>query len=237
VRSVTQPQDLVRLGSYIAVTQPPKPIWKHRGPSRRYAPPGAHSTPAPATRDGVTARPIQPRRRASLPIVVVRKTRGVFRDDERLRLSNHRKGRQADGTARVRPQSNRGWSPGAVSGAVQGDTASLRGHAIRHTLHRAYVLSTNRSTPIGRNLASVSVGTGPTPNAGKPRRSRRGGCHNCCRGNARHRTLASCPTEVRRRGRRWRVGRSCRSSNCVRRRPPVAVPPQYVNRRRRFERA
>ena len=177
MRLVVQPQDLVRSGSYIAVTQPPKPIRKHWGPSRRHASHDASSTPAPATRDGVTARPIQPRRRASLSTVVVRKTRGVFRDDERLRLSNHRKDRQADGTARVRPHSNRGRLPGAISGTVQGDTASLRGHAIRHTLHRAYVLSTNRSTPIGRNLASVGVGTGPTPNAGKPRRSRRGGCH------------------------------------------------------------
>ena len=30
---------------------------------------------------------------------------------------------------------------------------------------------------MGRNLASVGVGTGPTPSAGKPRRSPRGGCH------------------------------------------------------------
>ena len=38
------------------VTQSPKPTWKHWGLSRRHAPPGAHSTPTPATRDGVTAR-------------------------------------------------------------------------------------------------------------------------------------------------------------------------------------
>ena len=31
-----------------------------------------------------------------------------------------------------------------------------------------------------RNLASVDVGTGPTPSAGKPRRERRGGCHTTC---------------------------------------------------------
>ena len=35
-------------------TRSPKPTRKHRGPSRRYAPSGAYSTPAPATRDGVT---------------------------------------------------------------------------------------------------------------------------------------------------------------------------------------
>ncbi|PSQ36559.1 hypothetical protein BRD05_02650 [Halobacteriales archaeon QS_9_70_65] len=109
----------------------------------------------------------------------VRKTRGVFRDDERLRLSNHRKGRQADGTARVRPRSNRGRSSDAVSGAVRADTASLPGRATRHTLRGAEVPSTNRSTPTRRNLASVGVGTGPTPtpSARKPRRERRGGCH------------------------------------------------------------
>jgi len=38
-----------------SVTQSPKPTWKHWGPSRRNAPPGAHSTLAPATRDRVTA--------------------------------------------------------------------------------------------------------------------------------------------------------------------------------------
>ena len=37
------------------------------------------------------------------------------------------KDRQADGTARVRPPSNGGRSPGAVSGAVRADTASLVG--------------------------------------------------------------------------------------------------------------
>jgi hypothetical protein len=58
--------------------QSPEPIRKHWGPSRRYAPRGAHSTPPPATRDGVAARLIQPRRRASLPTVVVRKTQASF---------------------------------------------------------------------------------------------------------------------------------------------------------------
>ncbi len=50
---------------------------------------------------------------------------------------------------------------------MQGDTVSLQGHQTRHTLHGAYALSANRSTPR------------PTPNVrlGKPRRSRRGGCH------------------------------------------------------------
>ena len=52
-----------------SVPQSPKLIRKHWGPSRRDAPHGAHSTPTPATRNGVTARPIQPRRRASLPTV------------------------------------------------------------------------------------------------------------------------------------------------------------------------
>jgi len=174
---VVQPQDLVRSGSYIAVTQPPKPIRKHWGPSRRHASHDASSTPAPATRDGVTARPIQPRRRASLSTVVVRKTRGVFRDDERLRLSNHRKDRQADGTARVRLRPNRGRSSDQVSGAVRADTMSLLGHATRHTLKRAEVPSANRSTPTRRDLAPVGVGSSPTPSAGNPRRSRRGGCH------------------------------------------------------------
>ena len=71
------------------------------------------------------------------------------------------KDRQADGTARVRSPSNGGWSPGAVSGAVRADTASLPGRATCHTLQRAEVPSTNRSTPAGWKLASVGR-PGPT---------------------------------------------------------------------------
>ena len=140
------------------VPQSPKPIRKHWGPSRRHASHDASSTPAPATRDGVTAR-LNPTPSACEP------------------AHRGRTGRQADGTARVRPPSNGGRSPDAVSGAVQGDTASLPGRRTRHTPRGAHVPSTNRSTPMRRNLASVGVGTGPTPSAGKPRRSRRGGCH------------------------------------------------------------
>ena len=81
VRLVAQPQDLGYSGSNDVVTQSPKPIRKHWGPSRRYAPHGAHSTPAPATRDEVTARPIQPRRRASLPTVAERAGRPMAPDD------------------------------------------------------------------------------------------------------------------------------------------------------------
>ena len=79
VRLVMQPQDLGRSGSYSAVTQSPKPTWKHWGPSRRHAPHGGHSTSAPATRDGVTVRPIQPRRRASLSAVTERTGRPMAR--------------------------------------------------------------------------------------------------------------------------------------------------------------
>jgi len=107
VRLVMQPQDLGRSGSYVAVTQSPKPIRKHWGPSRRDAPHGAHSTPAPEKRDGVTAR------HNPTPPACEPAHRGL-------------KGRQADGTARVRPRSNRGRSSDAVSGAVQGDSVSVR---------------------------------------------------------------------------------------------------------------
>ena len=62
-----------------SVTQSPKLIRKHWGPSRRDAPHGAYSTPAPATRDGVTVRPIQPRRRASLATVATRRGRPMAR--------------------------------------------------------------------------------------------------------------------------------------------------------------
>ena len=51
---------LMRAGVDGLVTQSSKPIRVQWGPPRRDAPRGAHSTPAPATRDGVTARPIQP---------------------------------------------------------------------------------------------------------------------------------------------------------------------------------
>ena len=67
---------------------------------------------------------------------------------------------------------NRGRSSDAVSDAVHGDTASLSGHTTRHTPDGAHVPSTNRSTPLGWNFASVGVGTGPTPSAGNPRRRR-----------------------------------------------------------------
>ena len=126
------------------VPQSPKPIRKHWGPSRRHASHDASSTPAPGTRDGVTAR------HNPTPPACEPAHRG-------------RTGRQADGTARVRPPSNGGRSPGAVSGAVQGDTASLPGRRTRHTPRGAHVPSTNRSTPMRRNLAPVGVGTGPTP--------------------------------------------------------------------------
>ena len=69
MRLVAQPQELGRLGVECSVPQSPKSIRKHWGPSRRDAPYGAYSTPTPATRDGVTARPIQPRRRTSLSTV------------------------------------------------------------------------------------------------------------------------------------------------------------------------
>ena len=159
VRLVMQPQDLGRSGSYVAVTQSPKPTWKHWGPSRRYAPRGAHSTPAPATRDGVTARPIQPRRRASLPAVAERAGRPMARP-VRPRLR----------TAGASPTTRR-------DRALCKEIASPSGGVIRHTPRGAHVPSTNRSTPTRRNLASVGVGTDPTPNAGKPRCKRRGGCH------------------------------------------------------------
>ena len=107
VRLVARPQDLVRSGSHTIVAQSPKPIRKHWGPSRRHALPGAHTTPAPATRDEVTAR------HNPTPPACEPAHRGL-------------KGRQTDGTARVCPRSNRGRSPGAVSGAVQGDSASVR---------------------------------------------------------------------------------------------------------------
>ena len=61
------------------VTHSPKPIRKHWGPSRRHASHDASSTPAPATRDGVTARPIQPRRRGSLSTVAQRTGRPMAR--------------------------------------------------------------------------------------------------------------------------------------------------------------
>jgi hypothetical protein len=94
------------------------------------------------------------------------------------------KDRQTDGTARVHPRSNRGWSSDAVSGAVHGDTASPSGRRTRHTPHGAHVPSTNRSTPTGRNLAPSDgldpptalpgAMASPTPNArlGNPRRRR-----------------------------------------------------------------
>jgi len=87
------------------------------GPPRRHAPHGAYTTPTPATRDGVTAR------RNPTPTVLEPVHRG-------------RKDRQADGTARAPPTANGGGESDAVSGAVQGDTVSLRGYRIRHTVSR-----------------------------------------------------------------------------------------------------
>ncbi|PSP81736.1 hypothetical protein BRC88_01745 [Halobacteriales archaeon QS_4_69_225] len=49
----------------------------------------------------------------------------------------------------------------------------MSGRRTRHTPRGAHVPSTNRSTPMRRNLASVGVGAGPTPSVGKPRRRRR----------------------------------------------------------------
>ena len=100
-----------------------------------------------------------------------------FRDDENLRFSNHRKGRQADGTARVRPRSNCGRSSDAVSGAVQGDTVSLSGRRIRHTPRGG---SRTEHEPEYAHAAESChrwCRDRPTPSAWKPRRLRRGGCH------------------------------------------------------------
>jgi hypothetical protein len=160
---------LMSVGVERPVTQSPKPTRKHWGPSRRHAPPGAHSTPAPATRDGVTARPIQPRRRASLATVAERRGRPMARPVSARR-------QMAGG----RPTRRR---------ALCTEIASPSGGVTRHTPLGAHVPSTNRSTPLGWNLAPVGrterhipllgVSACATPNVrlGKPRRSRRGGCH------------------------------------------------------------
>ena len=150
--------DLCRSGSYVAVTQSPKPIRKHWGPSRRHASHDASSTPAPATRDGVTARPIQPRRRASLSTVAQRAGRPMARP-----VSVH--AQTVDG----RPMQYRTLCKEIPRPCWDAEPATPpRG---------AHVPSTNRSTPMRRNLASVGVGAGPTPSVRKPRRGRRGGCH------------------------------------------------------------
>jgi hypothetical protein len=129
---------------------------------RRNAPYGADSThaPTPATRDGMTQR------HNSTPSTCEPVHRG-------------RKDRQTDGTTRASPTTNGGGESDAVSDAVQGDTASISGCRTRHTLHRAYALSANRSTPTRRNLAFVGVVSLDTKRAvgGKPRRSGRGGYH------------------------------------------------------------
>ena len=88
------------------VAQSPKPIREPLGvlPADTH-PCGAHSTPAPATRDGATARPIQPLRRASLATVVVRKTRASFvmtRDS--VSRTTERRGRSMAPPVRPRPR-------------------------------------------------------------------------------------------------------------------------------------
>ena len=169
VRLVMQPQDLGRSGSYVAVTQSPKPIRKHWGPSRRHASHDASSTPAPGTRDGVTARPIQPRRRASLSTVAQRTGRPMARPV-----------RPRPRTAGASPTTRRGRALcKEIQRPYQGaePATPLAGLTYRA---RTGVHPSGGSLPPsdGRDPRTVLLGAmaGPTPNAGNPTTSVVGGC-------------------------------------------------------------
>ena len=116
-------------------------------------------------------RPIQPLRHLSLATVVGRKSEIFVMTRICDSRTTERRGRPMARPVSVRAPTVDG-RPMQFRTLCKEIPRLCRDAEPATPLWGAHVPSTNRSTPMRRNLASVGVGTGPTPSAGKPRRRR-----------------------------------------------------------------